>query len=43
LNATGLDYQLDIYKSRLGHEGKNVAPLGPVPAILATEFFRKTD
>lgn len=27
LNATGLDYRLDIYKSLLGHEGKNVAPL----------------
>jgi len=27
LNATGLDYQLDIYKSLLGHEGKNVEPL----------------
>lgn len=27
LNATGLDYQMDIYKSLLGHEGKNVGPL----------------
>ncbi|MGH7931445.1 MAG: M20/M25/M40 family metallo-hydrolase [Candidatus Binatia bacterium] len=27
LNATGLDYQLDIYKSLLGYEGKNVEPL----------------
>ena len=27
LNATGLEYQLDIYKSLLGHEGKNVEPL----------------
>lgn len=27
LNSTGLDYELDIYKSLLGHEGKNVAPL----------------
>jgi acetylornithine deacetylase/succinyl-diaminopimelate desuccinylase-like protein len=27
LNATGLDYQMDIYKSLLGHEGKNVEPL----------------
>ncbi|HEX2385273.1 MAG TPA: hypothetical protein VHL99_01850, partial [Candidatus Binatia bacterium] len=25
--ALGLDYELDIYKSLLGHEGKNVAPL----------------
>jgi acetylornithine deacetylase len=24
LNATGMDYQMDIYKSLLGHEGKNV-------------------
>jgi len=27
LNSTGLDYQMDIYKSLLGHEGKNVEPL----------------
>ncbi|HEY7219778.1 MAG TPA: M20/M25/M40 family metallo-hydrolase [Candidatus Binatia bacterium] len=27
LNATGLDYEMDIYKSLLGHEGKNVEPL----------------
>jgi acetylornithine deacetylase len=27
LNATGLDYQLDVYKSLLGYEGKNVEPL----------------
>jgi acetylornithine deacetylase/succinyl-diaminopimelate desuccinylase-like protein len=27
LNSTGLDYQLDIYKSLLGYEGKNVEPL----------------
>ena len=27
LNATGLDYQLDVYKSLLGHEGKNIEPL----------------
>lgn len=27
LNGTGLDYQMDIYKSLLGHEGKNVEPL----------------
>ena len=27
LNATGLDYQLDIYKTLLGYEGKNVEPL----------------
>jgi len=27
LNAAGLEYQLDIYKSLLGHEGKNVEPL----------------
>jgi acetylornithine deacetylase len=27
LNSTGLEYELDIYKSLLGHEGKNVAPL----------------
>ncbi len=27
LNATGLEYQMDIYKSLLGHEGKNVEPL----------------
>jgi acetylornithine deacetylase/succinyl-diaminopimelate desuccinylase-like protein len=27
LNATGLDYQMDIYKSLLGYEGKNVEPL----------------
>jgi acetylornithine deacetylase/succinyl-diaminopimelate desuccinylase-like protein len=27
LNATGLDYQMDIYKSLLGHEGKDVEPL----------------
>ena len=27
LNATGLEYQLDVYKSLLGHEGKNVEPL----------------
>jgi acetylornithine deacetylase/succinyl-diaminopimelate desuccinylase-like protein len=27
LNSTGLDYELDIYKSLLGHEGKNVEPL----------------
>jgi acetylornithine deacetylase/succinyl-diaminopimelate desuccinylase-like protein len=27
LNRTGLDYELDIYRSLLGHEGKNVEPL----------------
>jgi acetylornithine deacetylase/succinyl-diaminopimelate desuccinylase-like protein len=27
LNATGLDYQMDIYKSLLGHEGQNIEPL----------------
>jgi acetylornithine deacetylase/succinyl-diaminopimelate desuccinylase-like protein len=27
LNAAGLDYQLDVYKSLLGHEGRNVEPL----------------
>jgi acetylornithine deacetylase/succinyl-diaminopimelate desuccinylase-like protein len=27
LNALGLDYEMDVYKSLLGHEGKNVEPL----------------
>src|SRR5215813_7865823 len=27
LDALGLDYEMDVYKSLLGHEGKNVAPL----------------
>src|ERR1051325_7431170 len=27
LNETGVDYQMDVYKSLLGHEGKNVDPL----------------
>jgi len=27
LNGLGLDYELDIYRSLLGHEGKNVEPL----------------
>jgi acetylornithine deacetylase len=27
LNSTGLDYEMDFYKSLLGHEGKNVEPL----------------
>jgi len=27
LNTTGLEYEMDIYKSLLGHEGKNVEPL----------------
>jgi acetylornithine deacetylase/succinyl-diaminopimelate desuccinylase-like protein len=27
LNALGLDYEIDVYKSLLGHEGKNVEPL----------------
>jgi acetylornithine deacetylase/succinyl-diaminopimelate desuccinylase-like protein len=27
LNSTGLDYEMDIYKTLLGHEGKNVEPL----------------
>jgi acetylornithine deacetylase/succinyl-diaminopimelate desuccinylase-like protein len=27
LNATGVEYELDVYKSLLGHEGKNVEPL----------------
>jgi acetylornithine deacetylase/succinyl-diaminopimelate desuccinylase-like protein len=27
LNATGIEYDMDIYKSLLGHEGKNVEPL----------------
>jgi acetylornithine deacetylase/succinyl-diaminopimelate desuccinylase-like protein len=27
LNKLGLDYQLDVYKSLLGHEGRNVEPL----------------
>jgi acetylornithine deacetylase/succinyl-diaminopimelate desuccinylase-like protein len=27
LNDTGLDYEMDIYKTLLGHEGKNVEPL----------------
>jgi acetylornithine deacetylase/succinyl-diaminopimelate desuccinylase-like protein len=27
LRATGIDYDMDVYKSLLGHEGKNVEPL----------------
>jgi acetylornithine deacetylase/succinyl-diaminopimelate desuccinylase-like protein len=27
LNATGIEYEMDIYKSLLGHEGKNIEPL----------------
>jgi acetylornithine deacetylase/succinyl-diaminopimelate desuccinylase-like protein len=27
LNKLGLDYEMDVYKSLLGHEGKNVEPL----------------
>ncbi|MGH7927148.1 MAG: M20/M25/M40 family metallo-hydrolase, partial [Candidatus Binatia bacterium] len=27
LNATGIEYDMDIYKSLLGHEGRNVEPL----------------
>lgn len=27
LNATGLDYRLDLYKALLGYDGKNVEPL----------------
>jgi acetylornithine deacetylase/succinyl-diaminopimelate desuccinylase-like protein len=27
LNDTGLDYEMDLYKTLLGHEGKNVEPL----------------
>jgi acetylornithine deacetylase/succinyl-diaminopimelate desuccinylase-like protein len=27
LNRAGIDYELDVYKSLLGHEGKNVEPL----------------
>ncbi len=27
LKATGLDFEMDVYKSLLGHEGKNVEPL----------------
>ncbi len=27
LNRLGLDYEMDVYKSLLGHEGKNVEPL----------------
>jgi acetylornithine deacetylase/succinyl-diaminopimelate desuccinylase-like protein len=27
LNSTGLDYEMDFYKSLLGHQGKNVEPL----------------
>jgi acetylornithine deacetylase/succinyl-diaminopimelate desuccinylase-like protein len=27
LNKLGLDYEIDVYKSLLGHEGKNVEPL----------------
>jgi acetylornithine deacetylase/succinyl-diaminopimelate desuccinylase-like protein len=27
LNKLGLEYELDVYKSLLGHEGKNVEPL----------------
>jgi len=27
LNKTGLEYELDIYKSLLGHDGRNVEPL----------------
>ncbi len=27
LNKLGLDYEMDVYKSLLGYEGKNVAPL----------------
>jgi acetylornithine deacetylase/succinyl-diaminopimelate desuccinylase-like protein len=27
LSGTGLDYEMDIYKTLLGHEGKNVEPL----------------
>jgi acetylornithine deacetylase/succinyl-diaminopimelate desuccinylase-like protein len=27
LDALGLDYEMDMYKSLLGHEGKNVEPL----------------
>jgi len=27
LNALGLDYEMDVYRSLLGHEGRNVEPL----------------
>jgi acetylornithine deacetylase/succinyl-diaminopimelate desuccinylase-like protein len=40
LNATGLDYDMAIYKSLLGHEGKNVEPLVE-SAEAAYEFLFK--
>ena len=36
LNATGIEYDMDIYKSLLGHEGKNVEPL----VACAEEVYR---
>jgi acetylornithine deacetylase/succinyl-diaminopimelate desuccinylase-like protein len=42
LNATGLDYEMDIYKSLLGHEGKNVEPLVKCAEEVHAYLFGKT-
>lgn len=41
-NATGLDYQLDISKSLLGHEGKNVEPLVQTSEETSQYLFKET-
>jgi acetylornithine deacetylase/succinyl-diaminopimelate desuccinylase-like protein len=41
LNATGLEYQLDIYKSLLGYEGKQVEPLVRSAEEVYQHLFRQ--
>jgi hypothetical protein len=41
LNATGLEYQLDIYKSLLGYEGKQVEPLVQSAEAVYLHLFKE--
>jgi acetylornithine deacetylase/succinyl-diaminopimelate desuccinylase-like protein len=41
LNATGLDYEMDFYKSLLGHEGRNVEPLVESSGAAFEYLFKK--
>jgi acetylornithine deacetylase/succinyl-diaminopimelate desuccinylase-like protein len=41
LNAIGVDYEIDVYKSLLGHEGKEVAPLVKSAEDVFQHLFNK--
>jgi hypothetical protein len=42
LNRLGLEYEIDIYKSLLGHEGKGVEPLVQSAEEIYQHLFGKT-